>query len=150
MTNADPDDLVAGSPTRRNVLVIAAITALAIGLVAVAIIRSGDGPEAGKPIVADGGNLGDQNDARALSGQLAPELEATRSTDGAPLDPVASKCAESESALPEGQADLVYSAKLQWEGTPAVVLGYRVEGDLNKLLLVMAQDDCRLLVTQSS
>lgn len=147
----DPDDLVVGrrapSPKLRIALLLVAIIAVAAGVFALS--PQGDPTSTGSGAVINGGNLGKQSDAMALSERLAPEL-AERGSPGASLPPGSVPCDDSEAALPQDQAELVYSARLEWEGTPAVVLGYRVEGpSLARLLLVMAEADCRLIVTQS-
>ncbi|HUR18461.1 MAG TPA: zf-HC2 domain-containing protein [Acidimicrobiales bacterium] len=53
----------------------------------------------------------------------------------------------------QGLGPLVYAARVRWEGTPAVVLAYRLADaggpGLDYRLLVMALQDCRLLVGQS-
>lgn len=53
----------------------------------------------------------------------------------------------------EGLGPLVYTALVRWQGTPAVVLAYRLADTgppgLDYRVLVMARADCRLLVGQS-
>lgn len=147
----DADDLMAGgrepSPRLRIALLVLAVVAVASGVYLFS--RGSDPTTTGTAAVINGGDLGAQSDAMALSERLAPEL-AERGSPGASLAPGSVPCDDSEAALPQDQADLVYSARLDWEGTPAVVLGYRVEGpSLARLLLVMAEADCRLIVTQS-
>ncbi|HUR49629.1 MAG TPA: hypothetical protein VMY88_08915 [Acidimicrobiales bacterium] len=146
----DPDDLMAGgresSSRLRLVFAIGAVIAVAAGIFLVTRL---DGGTTGSASVINGGDLGAQSDAIALSERLGPVL-AERKSPGASVAPGSVPCDDSEAALPQDQADLVYSARLDWEGTPAVVLGYRVEGpSLARLLLVMAESDCRLIVTQS-
>ena len=149
----DPDDLVGaggdrGSSMRLRIgLVIAATIAAAGGIYFFA--RESDQGAGRAAEVVHGGDLGEQNDARALSERLAPEL-ADRGPTAGTVAPGSVPCDDSEAALPQDRAALVYSARLDWEGTPAVVLGYRVEGpSLARLLLVLAEADCRLIVTQS-
>lgn len=51
-----------------------------------------------------------------------------------------------------GLGELVFQGTLRWEGTPAVVLAYPIEGatgPLDHRVLVLARDDCRLLVAQT-
>ena len=148
----DPDDLMAQRRRRPTWVKVGAVIMLfaAVALAVAIVARAADGgPDAAA--ISHGGDLGSLDDPMALSERLGPELN--RPGDGptvgtSPPDSV--PCADSESALPTDRAQLVYSANLDWEGTPAVVLGYRLEGDgLSRVLLVMAEDDCRLLVTQS-
>lgn len=149
----DPDDLMAVRHRRPTWIKVGVFLMLfaALALVVSMVARGEDGSGSGS--VAQGGDLGAVDDPMALSERLGPELDREGSGPGpgagtSPSDAVA--CGESEAALPADQAELVYSANLEWEGTPAVVLGYRLEGDgLSRVLLVMAEDDCRLLVTQS-
>ena len=150
---ADPDDLVGGRQGRAPWAIALAVAALlGIAGAAVAVAARGEGDEFVAPAgVSDGGDLGSHSDPLALSERLAPELAAQG--EGSPTGsapPADARCADSDSALPSGQAALVYTAKLDWEGIPAVVLGYRTQDDsLARILLVMAEADCRLLVTQS-
>ena len=149
----DPDDLMAQRRQRPTWVKVGAVIMLfaAVALAVAIVARAADGGPDAATAVSHGGDLGSLDDPMALSERLGPELN--RPGDGptvgtSPPDSV--PCAESESALPTDRAQLVYSANLDWEGTPAVVLGYRLEGDgLSRVLLVMAEDDCRLLVTQS-
>ena len=149
---ADPDDLMAGgqgaSSRLRLALVVLALVAIAA---AIYFVRGGPGSSATRPAeVVNGGDLGEHSDAKALSDRLAPQLAERPGSPEAPIAPGSVPCDDSEAALPQDQAELVYSARLDWEGTPAVVLGYRVEGpSLARVLLVMAEADCRLIVTQS-
>ena len=150
----DPDDLMAGRQGGRGPwpIVVAVAVLLGVAVAAVAVVaRGNNADQLEQASVADGGDLGSQSDPLALSEQLAPALADTRegsATGSAP--PADAPCADSPSALPEGQADLVYTASVDWEGTPAIVLGYRTQDEsLARILLVVAKDDCRLLVTQS-
>ena len=132
--------------SRRALIVTSGVVVAA--LIAGAVVFGGTDPKAAPRPLARGGDLGEVSDPMALSEQLAPELTPEAGVGGEPVDRPA--CADSDQALPEDGASLIYTAKLTWEGTPAVVLGYRVKGDnLQRLLLVMAESDCRLLVTQS-
>lgn len=148
---ADPDDLTAGgqgAPRLRWVLIALAVVAVGAGIYYFGGGTSGS--SAGSAEVINGGDLGEHSDAKALSDRLAPQLAARPGSPEASLAPGSVPCDDSEASLPQDQADLVYSARLDWEGTPAVVLGYRVEGpSLARVLLVMAEADCRLIVTQS-
>lgn len=148
----DADDLVgggrAGSARVRWALVALVVVAVA-GSIYFAVTQAGR-TSTGAGEVINGGDLGEQNDAKALSERLAPELAERPDSPPASLAPGSVRCDDSAAALPQDQAELVYSARLEWEGTPAVVLGYRVEGpSLSRVLLVMAEEDCRLIVTQS-
>lgn len=148
---ADPDDLMAGgpgaSPRLRLALVVLAVVAIAGGIY---FALGTNSSTTGSAEVINGGDLGQHSDAKALSDRLAPQLAERPGSPEASLAPGSVPCDDSEAALPQDQADLIYSARLDWEGTPAVVLGYRVEGpSLSRLLLVMAEADCRLIVTQS-
>ena len=150
-SSQDPDDLMAGgggsSAARWAVIALAVVAVLAA--VYFAFLRGGS-TATGSGEVINGGDLGRHDDAKALSERLAPQLAERPGSSEASIAPGSVPCDDSESALPQDQAALVYSAKLEWEGTPAVVLGYRVDGpSLSRLLLVMAEADCRLIVTQS-
>ena len=147
---ADPDDLMAGgqgaSSRLRLALVVLAVIAVAAG---VYFFRDGSATTRSAEVI-NGGDLGEHNNPKALSDRLAPQLAERAGSPEASLAPGSAPCDDSEAALPQDQAELVYSARLDWEGTPAVVLGYRVEGpSLARVLLVMAEADCRLIVTQS-
>jgi hypothetical protein len=126
--------------------------------------------------VLDGGDLGEQSDQIAL-GQIlqgavaapAPSTAAAASPEAATggeapaadekgLDDTttfasSSPCAGAvRSAFGRGLGPLIYSASLHWQGTPAVVLAYRLE-DISATgpdhrAFVMALDGCRLLVVQ--
>lgn len=134
-------------PGSRRILALTAVVAI-VGLVAASVVFGGGDPQATPRPLARGGDLGEVSDPMALSQQLAPELTPEAEAGGEPVD--RPPCADSDQALPEDGASLIYTAKLTWEGTPAVVLGYRVKGDnLQRLLLVMAESDCQILVTQS-
>ncbi len=147
---ADPDDLMAGghgaSSRLRWALIVAAVLAIGAGI----YLARGNGSSAGSAEVINGGDLGEHSDAKTLSDRLAPQLAERPGSPAAPVAPGSVPCDDAEAALPQDQAELVYSARLDWEGTPAVVLGYRVEGpSLSRVLLVLAEADCRLIVTQS-
>ena len=148
----DADDLMAGrqgGPPRR-LLALGLLVVIGIGA---AVYLSRDTEPTTSNLagsVTNGGDLGSLSDAKALSDRLAPELAERPDSPPASIPPGSVPCDDSEAALPQDQAELVYSARLDWEGTPSVVLGYRVEGpSLQRLLLVMAEADCRLIVTQS-
>lgn len=149
----DPDDLMARRRRRPMWVKVGAVIMLfaAFALAVAIVARGSDGDPESAGSVPHGGDLGSLDDPMALSERLAPELARPGPGPDAgtsPPEPVA--CGDSEAALPADSAQLVYSAGLEWEGTPAVVLGYRLEGDgLSRVLLVLAEDDCRLLVTQS-
>lgn len=132
----------------RRAIAIIVLVVIVIGAFAGVAVLGGSDPEKTPRQLAQGGDLGSISDPMVLSEQLAPELTPEAEAGAEPVDRPA--CADSDQALPEDGASLIYSARLTWEGTPAVVLGYRVKGDnLQRLLLVMAETDCRILVTQS-
>lgn len=90
-----------------------------------------------------------QSEPKALSrspaGQVAPTKERITSADP---DCLATAAKEYGTGL----GPLAYRASLRWQGTPAVVLVYPVEGasgPLDHRVLVMARGDCRLLVAQT-
>lgn len=149
----DPDDLMARRHRRPMWVKVGAVIMLfaAFALAVAIVARGNDAEPTSAGSVPHGGDLGAVDDPMALSERLGPELNRQRAgPDVGTSPPESVPCGDSESALPTDQAELVYSANLEWEGTPAVVLGYRLEGDgLSRVLLVMAEDDCRLLVTQS-
>lgn len=130
----------------------------------------------------EGGDLGDQSDPAELALRLQAVVEPQAVGGSAASDATAGSAdAESgaTSQSPTAQvtptekriisADLdclataardygtnlgplLYRASLRWQGTPAVVLVYPVEGasgPLDHRVLVMARGDCRLLVAQT-
>lgn len=134
-------------PSGRGRLLVGLIGLVAFGVVGYLVSAAGDDRPTPRRI-AQGGDLGSVDDAGSLREQLAPELAPGSEAGGEPVE--RPRCADSSSALPADSAALVYAAELTYEGTPAVVLGYRMRADnLQRLLLVMATDDCRVLVTQS-
>jgi hypothetical protein len=121
--------------------------------------------------IVDGGDLGDQRDAVALNALLQERLgggqssaeafadgdAATAGGGGAPPDaPVAATappgCVTEAQAAGSGRLGaLVLTARLRWQGEPAVVLVFAApdQDQLGRRAFVMAQRDCRLLVVQS-
>lgn len=129
----------------------------------------------------EGGDLGDQSDpaelALRLRAAVEPEGGGEESVAGspasgartgsptalsaesqrkaadptvAPADPDCTRAVAAQYA--EGLGSLAYRASVRWQGTPAVVLVYPVEGangPLDHRVLVMARGDCRLLVAQT-
>ncbi|HEX2064938.1 MAG TPA: hypothetical protein VHE80_11015, partial [Acidimicrobiales bacterium] len=128
----------------------------------------------GSAPVRDGGDLGEQSDARLLAeavragvggtaaavpaGPAAPSAASERAGEPAAdatrtgaADP---PCAGEARALVPGLGPLVYTATLRWQGTPAVALAFLASpssgpGPLPHQVMVMApQEGCRLLVVQ--
>ena len=139
--------------------------------------RGAGGPAAA--MITDGGDLGDQSDPQALAQTVEAALRARAGPSaggGAARDSASARAGEPEAGvapatggdrrlcavastpvLGEASADLVYTASLRWQGTPALLLAYRLSGPgppvagegLRHRVVVMAQADCRLLVVQS-
>ena len=111
---------------------------------------STEGGEAG----ASGGGSAAQSETEAAP---APEGEAAVTSKRAvaarsSVRPTGPCTATARSEYGRGLADLVFEGTLRWEGTPAVVLAYRIEGATGALdhrVLVLARADCRLLVAQT-
>ncbi|MEY2475544.1 MAG: hypothetical protein QOG87_859 [Actinomycetota bacterium] len=121
----------------------------------------------------DAGDLGDQRDAVALNALLEERLAGTARSSSAPFAednaatategggaapgaPVAAAAAtgcvaEAQAAGSDRVGALVLTARLRWQGEPAVVLVFAApdQAQLGRRAFVMAQRDCRLLVVQS-
>jgi hypothetical protein len=117
---------------------------------------------AGTAGVIDGGDLGDQRDPMALNTALQERLGGAADTaaqafsESAPEAPAtarsAAQCqAEAQTAGSDRVGALVLTARLRWQGEPAVVLVFSApdQTQLARRAFVMAQRDCRLLVVQS-
>lgn len=82
-----------------------------------------------------------------------PEAEAQAAKKAAKpfVDPPCAGTARS--SYGKGLGPLLFAARLQWQGAPAVVLAFKVAEagapGLDYRVLVMAREDCRLLVVQS-
>jgi hypothetical protein len=124
--------------------------------------------------VRQGGDLGDQSDARALAevvraglgstGAAAPagaeapsaasERAGQQAADTARTATADPPCAREARDLLPGLGPLVYTSTLRWQGTPAVALAFLAShstgpGPLAHQVMVMApQEACRLLVVQ--
>lgn len=118
-----------------------------------AVSPTADSAEAGGPGASGGGSTA-QNEAAPPP---PPEGEAVVAGKRAAaarssIRPSGPCTATARSEYGRGLGDLVFEGTLRWEGTPAVVLAYRIEGATGALdhrVLVLAQDDCRLLVAQT-
>jgi hypothetical protein len=125
--------------------------------------------------VSDGGDLGDQRDPVALNTLLQERLAGTSADTaartfsdpqaGAPKDeaappeaPTAAAATAAPACVAEAQeagsgrvGTLVFTARLRWQGEPAVVLVFSApdQAQLGRRAFVMARRDCRLLVVQS-
>ena len=136
--------------TRRRAgafLALAALAALAVVALAVAELGSrGSGPERPRA------DLGAQTDAGALSQAVATALQDDAEGGGVP-SPDTSCAAETRATYGRGLGPLVYTARLRWQGRPAVLLAYRLEaapaGPLDHRAFVVAERGCELLVVQS-
>lgn len=107
------------------------------------------GDTSGESAPADGAPPAEN---RIPSGRAAePKTTSTRPGAEATTSPPCA--AEARTNYGQGLGPLVYSALVRWQGTPSVVLAYRLAraGDpgLDYRVLVMARQDCRLLVVQS-
>lgn len=122
--------------------------ALAAAVVVVLFARSGrsDGPGGALPRA----DMGDQADAGALGQQVDRALQRPRA---GPVPSPATACAtEARATYGRDLGPLVHAARLRWQGTPAVVLVYRAAtppSNLDHRVLVLAREECRLLVAQS-
>jgi hypothetical protein len=129
--------------------------------------------KAGAAAPVDAGDLGDQRDPVALNALLeerlaqpaavaAPSLaqsSGSEAAEGAPEDapedastvPAGACLAEASDAGSGRVGPLVLTARLRWQGEPAVVLVFAVpdQSQLGRRAFVMARRDCRLLVVQS-
>ena len=88
----------------------------------------------------------------AAAGQASPRPALPVTGDRTPPS-VPSPCADVVRAtFGTGLDGLVYTASLRWQGTPAVLLAYRLSDTSSPgpdhRAFVMARDDCRLLVVQ--
>ena len=96
-------------------------------------------------------DLGDQSDPVALGQTVGEALRTGRGQDPPRGDPPCAQATRAE--FGQGVGPLVYAASLRWQGTPAVVLAYRVAEPaapgLDHRVFVMSRRGCRLLVTQS-
>lgn len=131
------------------------------GVLGRAVTRTG-GPAAPFASEAEGG-------AETTAGKDAAPADAAttttaltgQSTSRAALPPAGARttttgarpCADVvRSTFGSGLDALVYTALLRWQGTPAVVLAYRLDDTVgpgpDHRAFVMARDDCRLLVVQ--
>ena len=117
------------------------------------------------PGVTDGGDLGAVDDLPTLLDRVRPDTRARRSaasssgTGGAAGpgtdtagDEAGGACQTEGAAISEEPVRLVYMARLQWQGTPAVVLAFAVldeqgEATDRSLVTVLAEGDCRLLAS---
>lgn len=116
-----------------------------------AMSPTADSTEAGDAGASGGGSAAQSEAAPAPEGEAAVTSKravAARSS----VRPSGPCTATARSEYGRGLADLVFEGTLRWEGTPAVVLAYRIEGATGALdhrVLVLARDDCRLLVAQT-
>lgn len=113
-------------------------------------------PTADSAEAGSGGASGSGAAAQSEAGAPASESEALvtgkRAAATAARQSTGPCTATARSEYGRGLGDLVFQGTLRWEGTPAVVLAYRIEGatgPLDHRVLVLARDDCRLLVAQT-
>jgi hypothetical protein len=132
---------------------IAGATLLAAGLLAVSATGGrhdavGPGSATARG-VAPGRTLGDHSDAVGL-GQA---VERALRSGGHAVPEEGAPCAEATAAYRRGLGPLRLAASLRWQGVPAVVFAYPVGGGpspspIGYRALVLARDDCRLLLAQ--
>ena len=131
----------------RRTLVVVVLAALAV--VAVALVLTGVGGRDEGPPPVGSVDLGDQSDPARL-GQL---VDGALARSGPRLPERDVSCGpDTRRMYGRGLGPLLYTAGLRWQGTPAVLLTYRSEGDARVLrhrVFVMERGTCRLLVVQS-
>ena len=97
-------------------------------------------------------DLGDQSDPSSVG--AAVDAAVGDGDRGALAEESSATCAaQTRASYGQGLGALVYTAKLRWQGVPAVALAYRVAGDqtagLDHRVFVVSRADCQLLVAQS-
>ena len=101
---------------------------------------------------APGADLGDQSDPSSVGAAVEAAItDGSRGTLGA--EPSAACAPETRGNYGQGLGPLVYTARLRWQGVPAVTLAYRVAaagtGRLDHRVFVVSATGCQLLVAQS-
>ncbi|MBW3668120.1 MAG: hypothetical protein KY443_02800 [Actinobacteria bacterium] len=98
-----------------------------------------------------GGSVDDRAESSGEAGSAAP-ASARRAMVARSVRPGGPCTGTATSEYGRGLGELVFQGTLRWDGTPAVILAYRIEGatgPLDHRVLVLARDDCRLLVAQT-
>ena len=118
------------------------------GVAVAAILLAGAVRGPGGP----GTDIGDQSDAAALGRTVEDGLGDAHGAR--PGGERGTTCApETRATYGRGLGSMVYTARLRWQGAPAVALAYRVRepagGRLDHRLFVVSREGCQLLVTQS-
>jgi hypothetical protein len=134
---------------RRRQLALTGVALLATSvIVAVVVTDLGVG---GLDRPGPGSDIGAHSDASALADVVQTALSEAEADKESP-SPTA--CAgEARATYGKGLGPLVYAASLRWQGTPAVLLTYRVDGaragGLDHRALVLSRAGCQLLVVQT-
>jgi len=128
---------------RRAVLAgVAACVVLAA--VAVLLVSGGD---RSSPV-----DLGEHSDPSAV-GTAVDSAIGEGARGALPTESSASCSVETRESYGQGLGPLVYTARLRWQGVPAMALAYRVAGapnaSLDHRVFVVSRAGCQLLVAQS-
>lgn len=119
----------------------------------VAMAPTADSTEADDAQASGGGSAAPSGSEAAPAPQGEAAVTSKRAVAArSSIRPTGPCTATARSEYGRGLADLVFQGTLRWEGTPAVVLAYRIEGATGALdhrVLVLAREDCRLLVAQT-
>ena len=129
---------------RRRAVLAGAAGLVVLALVALLVVT--------RPDRSPGADLGDQSDPSSV-GAAVEAAVADGSRDALRAEPSAACAAETRGSYGHGLGPLVYTARLRWQGAPAVALAYRVAGagpgGLDHRVFVLSAANCQLLVAQS-
>ncbi len=129
---------------RRRVVLAGAIACVLLAVLAVLlVVGRGDG--------SSRTDLGDQSDPGSVGAAVGAAIGGGRA--GPPAESSVTCAAETRGSYGQGLDSLVYTARLRWQGVPAVALAYRVTGagdaGLDHRVFVVSTAGCQLLVAQS-
>ena len=132
---------------RRALLGSCGLAGVAVAAILLAGAGRGPGGQGGP-----GTDIGDQSDAAALGQTVEDGLgDAPEAPSGGERGTTCGP--ETRATYGRGLGSMVYTARLRWQGAPAVALAYRVRepggGPLDHRLFVVSREGCQLLVTQS-
>jgi hypothetical protein len=134
-------------PPRRRGRILAGLAAFllvaTLAFVAIRVATSGGG--------AVSADLGNQSDPAAV-GRVVEAALSGRGEAAVPSES-GSRCAsETRGTYGQGLGSLVYTARLRWQGVPAMALTYRTAeaaaANLDHRVFVVSTDDCQLLLAQ--
>lgn len=129
---------------RRRAALGGVAACVLLALVALLVIRSGDGPSRA--------DLGDQADPSSVGAAVDAAIGAGE-RGALPTESSTMCAAETRGSYGQGLGSLVYSARLRWQGVAAMALAYRVTGaqtaGLDHRVFVVSIAGCQLLVAQS-